>query len=413
MILDIRSLNFKIEKYWDLILEPFDHIPRNPEREWGEHLRELLDRAVARRLIVDVPLGVFLSGGIDSSTMTALAARHVPQDRLKTFSVGFDEESFDETAFGRRISTIFKTNHQVEALSLARARDLVGECLSKLDEPLGDSSVLPTYLLSKFTREQVTVAIGGDGGDELFAGYGPFHALRWARRYEAVVPKPVHAAIKALFFRLPVSHSNMALDFKIKRALRGLDFPRHFWAPVWMAPLDHAGIEEIFGEKIDIEDLYSEAIEQWEACSQPDLVDKTLQFYTKLYLQDDILTKVDRASMLHGLEVRAPFLDIDVVDFVRRIPANYKFRNGTTKYILKKALAEMLPPEILHRSKKGFAPPIGAWFKSGELKIEKLELPMLNSDAVQNRVRSHISGRSDEHAFLWCFHSLAKWMQSH
>ena len=130
----------------------------------------------------------------------------------------------------------------------------------------------------------------------------------------------------------------MALDFKIKRALRGLDYDPRLWLPIWMAPIDIPSLEELFSETVDIEDLYSEAIEQWKTCPQTDLVDKTLQFYTKLYLQDDILTKVDRASMMHSLEVRAPFLDIEVVDLVRRIPANYKLRNGTTKYILKKAV---------------------------------------------------------------------------
>ena len=412
LVVDVRSLEFQIEKYWNLVLEPFETIPRDPENEWGEQLRELLDRAVARRLIVDVPLGVFLSGGIDSSAVTAFAARHVTEGQLKTFSVGFREKSFDETAFGRQVSAIFKTDHRVETLSPDRARELVDDCLARLDEPLGDSSLLPTYLLSRFTRQHVKVALGGDGGDELFAGYGPFQALRHAQMYRAVFPKPVHAAIQALFGWLPVSHANMALDFKIKRALRGLDHSPRLWTPIWMAPVEPAGIAELFGEDVSVEDLYSEAIEQWENCPQDNLIDKTLQFYTKLYLQDDILTKVDRASMMNSLEVRAPFLDIDVVDLVRRIPANYKFRSGISKYILKKALKGILPHEILHRPKKGFAPPIGAWFKSGDLRIDNLELPMLNLDAVQRRIASHAKGKSDERAFLWCFYSLAKWIQS-
>ena len=412
LLVDVVSLDLRIEKYWDFILEPFEQIPRHPEEQWAEQLRELLDRAVQRRLLVDVPLGAFLSGGIDSSTITAFASRHVPQGRLKTFSVGFNEKSFDESEFGQTVSTMFKTDHRLEMLSASRARVLLDDCLARLDEPLGDSSLLPTYLLSRFTREHVTVALGGDGGDELFAGYDPFRALKWAKLYRKIFPQPVHAAIKALFMRLPVSHSNMALDFKIKRALRGLDYPAQLWTPTWMAPLPPGDIAELLGQPIDLEDLYSEAIEQWETCPQRDFVSKTLQFYSKLYLQDDILTKVDRASMMCSLEVRTPFLDIEVVDFVRRIPANYKFRSGTTKYILKKALKDVLPAEILHRRKKGFAPPIGSWFKTGDLQIERSQLPMINFDAAQRRIQSHATGKSDERGFLWCLYVLAKWMQS-
>ncbi len=331
LYVDARSLDCRLEKYWDFVLEPFDDIPRKPEEEWGEQLRELLDRAVKRRLIADVPLGVFLSGGIDSSAVTAFASRHVGEGNLKTFSIGFHEQSFDETAFGERVSAMFRTDHEIEMLSAERAREVVDDCLAKLDEPMGDSSLLPTSLLSGFTRQHVTVALGGDGGDELFAGYDPFLALKRAELYAAIFPRPIHAGIKALFDRWPVSHVNMSFDFKVKRTLRGLGYDRRFWLPVWMAPLDLAELEQLFSEPIEMEDLYSEAIEQWEACSQKDSVDKTLQFYTKLYLQDDILTKADRASMMHSLEVRAPFLDIEVVDFVRRIPSNYKLRHWYDK----------------------------------------------------------------------------------
>jgi asparagine synthase (glutamine-hydrolysing) len=406
---DVRSLECRVEKYWDLVLEPFEAIPRNPEKEWGQQLRELLDRAVKRRLIADVPVGVFLSGGIDSSTVTALASHHVSSGKLKTFSIGFHEKSFDETEFGRRMSAKFKTDHQVEILSLGRAREVMSDCVNKLDEPMGDSSLLPTYLVSGFAREQVTVALGGDGGDELFAGYDPFLALRRAELYRAVFPRPVHAAIKAIFNRLPVSSANMPLDFKIKRALRGLDYDPRLWMPVWMAPLNMAALEELFSERLDVEELYSEAIEQWDMCPQKDLVDKTLQFYTKLYLQDDILVKVDRASMMHSLEVRAPFLDIELVDFVRRIPSAYKLRKGTTKYILKKALEDVLPHEILYRSKKGFGTPVGEWLRNGSLGIEQSPLSLLNTEVVARKLTAHRAGKSDEAAFLWSFYVLTKW----
>jgi asparagine synthase (glutamine-hydrolysing) len=409
---DVRSFECRVEKYWDLRLEPFETIPRNPEEEWGERICELLDRAVKRRLMADVPIGVFLSGGIDSSAVTAFAARHVSEGNLKTFSIGFYEKTFDEKIYGSRVSAIFKTDHRVEMLSPERARELLKECLVALDEPIGDSSLVPTYALSKFTRRHVTVALAGDGGDELFAGYDPFRALRRAELYHKISPRPIHTAIKAIFNRLPVSHANMALDFKIKRTLRGLDYHQRFWRPVWMAPLDGPEIGELFSENLSLEDLYSEAIELWDACPQTDLVDKTLQFYTTLYLQNDILTKVDRASMMNSLEVRAPFLDVEMVDFVRRIPSEFKLRHGVTKYILKKALTGVLPDDILHRGKKGFGIPIGAWFKDRALLLNGTQLPTLNPEFVERKIMAHLSGKSDERAFLWNLYVLTKWLGS-
>ncbi len=412
LLLDVRSLEYRVEKYWDLVLEPFERLPANPEEEWGEQLRELLDRAVHRRLLADVPVGVFLSGGIDSSAVTAFASRHVPVGQLKTFSIGFAEKTFDETSYGRLVSAQFKTDHKLETLSVARARQLVDECLTRLDEPMADSSLLPTYLVSGLARQDVTVALAGDGGDELFAGYDPFHALRRARLYSRIFPRPIHAAIKAIFDRLPASHANMALDFKIKRALRGLSHDRRLWLPVWMAPLDHTGLQDLFGEPIDLEEVYSEAIGQWDNCPQTDLVDKTMQFYTKLYLQDDILVKADRASMMHSLEVRAPFLDIELVDFVRRIPSAYKFCRGTTKHILKKALEAVLPREILYRAKKGFGVPVAHWFRKGELDLAEAPFASLNPRLVKRRAEEHRSGRADESAFLWSFYVLKKWAET-
>ncbi len=412
LLLDVRSLDYRVEKYWDLVLEPFERLPANPEEEWGEQLRELLDRAVHRRLLADVPVGIFLSGGIDSSAVTAFASRHVPVGQLKTFSIGFAEKTFDESSYGQRVRGLFNTDHTLETLSVTRARELVDECLSRLDEPMADSSILPTYLVSALARRDVTVVLGGDGGDELFAGYDPFQALQRAKLYSRIFPQPIHAAIKAIFNRLPASHANMALDFKIKRTLRGLSYPRRFWLPVWMAPLDHAGLQDLFNEPIGLEELYAEAIEQWENCPQTDLVDKTMQFYSKLYLQDDILVKVDRASMMHSLEARAPFLDIGLVDFVRRIPSLYKYRSGTTKYILKKALEPVLPREILYRAKKGFGVPVARWFREGDLNLSETPFVSLNSHLIQRRLEAHRSGRADESAFLWSVYVLEKWAET-
>jgi asparagine synthase (glutamine-hydrolysing) len=409
LVYDIDADEVRVSKYWDFVLEPFQEIPADAEVRWGERLRELLDRAVRRRLIADVPLGTFLSGGIDSSAVSAFAARHVPKGALKTFSIGFDEASFDESARARRVADLLGTEHHPERLSIERAKELLPEVLAKLDEPMGDSSILPTYLLCGHTRRRVTVAVGGDGADELFAGYDPFRALALARAYDRLVPKPLHEAIRMVVARLPVSHRYMSLDFKLKRTLRGLSYPSRLWCPVWMASLDESELEELFALPVDLEEVYSEAIEQWDACKQPSLIDRTLQFYTKLYLQDDILVKVDRASMMHSLEARAPFLDIELVDFVRRIPGEYKFRNGQTKYILKKALEPVLPHDVLYRPKQGFGVPIGKWFQEGVFSPGADGAALVDQRFVQDRLAEHATGKVDQRAFLWNAWILENW----
>ncbi len=350
--LDVTAMRYRVSRYWDFVLEPFERIPANPEETWGEELRALIDASVRRRLMSDVPLGVFLSGGMDSSFVVACASRHQPQ--LKTFSIGFNEASFDESAYARQVAGLFKTDHHTETMSIEKCRETLPRLTANLDEPVGDNSLMPTYLLCGLARKHVTVALGGDGADELFAGYDPFLALRKAELYSRWVPRPVHRAIRMLMARLPTSHHNMSLDFKIKRTLRGISFPRRLWNPVWLGPLAPDELTDLFREPTDIEEVYEEAITAWESCTQKNPVDRTLQFYTKLYLHDDILVKTDRASMMHSLEVRAPYLDCDLVDFIRRIPSAYKLRGSQTKYLLKKAMAPVLPPNILQRSKKGF-----------------------------------------------------------
>ncbi|MCD4721405.1 MAG: asparagine synthase (glutamine-hydrolyzing) [Desulfobacula sp.] len=412
LIYSISSNRLEIKKYWEFVLEPFEKIPSNPEEEWGEELRSLISKAVKRRLVSDVPLGIFLSGGIDSSCVAAFAASFMEPGALKTFSISFDEKSFDESKYASMAAAFINTDHYNEKLSLEKSKSLLSKIISKLDEPMGDSSLLPTYLLSRTTRKHVTVALGGDGADELFAGYDPFRALQLANLYSKLVPRPIHKGIQSIIGMLPVSHKNMSLDFKLKRTLRGLSFPPKLWSPVWLGPLSPVEIKELFNEPVDIEDLYSEAIELWDTCKTRNLTDQTLQFYTRFYLQDDILVKVDRASMMNSLEVRAPFLDIELVDFVRRIPSQYKYRNGQTKYILKKALEKILPKEILYRSKKGFGIPVGKWLKQPFFDFNKTILPdMLNSIFLEKIQKDHLENKADNRAFLWNYWLFKTWNQ--
>jgi len=407
-----RSDSWSPKKWWEFRLEP-SSLEVTPARcaAWAEELLSVLDGAVKRRLMSDVPLGVFLSGGIDSSAVAALAARHLPAGRLRTFSIGFTDPSFDESAYAREAAAFIGCDHQLEILDLERARDLLPGLLARLDEPMGDASILPTWLLSGFTRRHVTVALGGDGGDELFAGYDPFQALQKADLYSRLVPRSLHPAIRLLASRLPVSHANISLDFKIKRTLRGLSYRDELRLPVWMGALEPSEIDRYFGDHTSEEELYSEAIEAWKSAGeQAHSVDRALQFFTRLYLQDGIMAKVDRASMLHSLEARSPFLDLEVIDFARRLPHTVKLREGTTKWILKKALEPVLPASILHRKKKGFGTPIGPWLREGAIAPEIPADPA--GSIVRKALQSHRSGHSDERLFLWCQHVLESWRKA-
>jgi asparagine synthase (glutamine-hydrolysing) len=389
-----------VAPWWEFRLEPDAAPPGGPDA-WAQEVRETLERAVARRIVADVPVGVFLSGGIDSSAVAAAAARHTKPGELRTFAIGFQEASFDESRQAAQVARLLGSEHALRYFSSERARSEWPAIAARLDEPLADASLLPTYALSGAAREEVTVALGGDGADELFAGYDPFRALGAASLYAAAVPRPVHRAVRLLASRMPVSHGNLSLDFKLKRTLGGLSHERRLWNPLWMAPLEPAEIAELLGEPVDPEELYSEAIAAWDAAEGLGLTERTLQFFTRVYLQDDILTKVDRASMLHGLEVRSPFLDIELVDLVRRLPTRCKLRGGETKWLLKRALEPWLPAAVRLRPKKGFGVPVGAWLAEGRPPFDSDFAGGSSGDFARQRLAEHRAGRHDHRLYLY------------
>lgn len=397
---DIESNALEERRYWQFMIEAEERSD-SAEDKLAEELRHLLSQAVRRRLVSDVPLGLFLSGGIDSSTILALAACHRPAQSLETFTIGFTEPSFDESSFAREIAQAFGTLHRERVFDLPQMRNLFPYVLGRLDEPLGDASILPTYMLSAFARERVTVCLSGDGGDELFAGYDPFAALTPATWYGRLVPKPVHILLRRLVERLPKTGRNMSLDFKLRRALTGLSYPSKLWNPVWMAPVEPNDMRELLEHPLEPESVYEEAIELWDRSRATNNVDRTLEFFTNLYLQDDILTKVDRATMMVSLESRAVFLDNDVVEFCRRLPNRFKYRNGRRKYLLKCAMQPLLPPSVLSRPKKGFGIPLSQWLREVPRVPPLSPVPGINMDWVDSRWRSHRAGKSDERLFLW------------
>ncbi|MEN8236174.1 MAG: asparagine synthase (glutamine-hydrolyzing) [Pseudomonadota bacterium] len=398
---DISQQSFKTDCYWSFAIEPNSDFANRSEDDLAGELSHLLSQSVKRRLMSDVPLGVFLSGGIDSSAMLAMAARHTPASRIQSFTIGFNEKSFDESTYAQEVANHIGSHHHQETLDLTKAQNLLPEVLSKLSEPLGDPSLIPTYLLCRFTRKHVKVALSGDGGDELFAGYEPFSALSIARLYQTIISPTLHKGVKRLVDLLPISGRYMSLDYKLRRALTGLSYARQLWNPVWLGSLEPSDLQDLLQQPVAPEDLYSEAVTIWNQSKATHIGDKTLEFYSKLYLPDNILTKTDRASMMVSLESRAPFLDNDLAEFARRLPFKYKYRWQKKKYLLKLALMKELPHNILFRKKQGFGIPVRDWLRQ----IPKASLcynsNFCNQQFIENRLQTHQQGSQDHRLFLW------------
>ena len=403
---DLSSGSMRQWRYWQFRVEPEGAWLERSEEELAEELRTHLIEAVRRRLVADVPLGFFLSGGIDSSAVVAAAATLLPADKLHTFTLGFNDPSFDESGPAKLVADMLGTCHATEWLDLETARDIAPMVLGMLDEPSGDASILPTYLLSRFARRHVTVALSGDGGDELFAGYDPFAALAPARLYRSFVPRPFHKLLREAARRLPIAGGNMSLEFRIKRTLSGLDHAPSLWNPVWLAPVDPGFMTELFEEPLTPEELYSEALEVWESSGTGSLVDRTLEYYTNFYLPDGILNKVDRATMMCSLESRAIFLDNDLVEFCRRLPHTFKLRNGRRKYLLKRALEGMLPASIINRKKKGFGIPAAEWLRHMPRDPPLAPMGGVLMNRVEKAWRDHRNRSADHRLFLWSWLSL-------
>ena len=405
-----RADRVSLERYWQLVFDPDD---LRSERDLVEEFRSLFFDAVRRRLLSDVPLGAFLSGGVDSSSVVAAMTTALPPRAVQTFSVGFGESSFDESEHAQRVASFFGTDHHHQVFTPSLMLDLLPEVADFLDEPFADPSVLPTYALSRFAREHVVVALGGDGGDELLAGYPTFAADRVAERYR--VPRPLHERLVVpLADRLPVSTSNFSLDFKLKRFLRGAAYDPVERHAAWLGAFTPPELMRLLGDHFS--DPYLD-LSELSATQPTDRVQQLIAFYVGTYLRDDILPKVDRASMACSLEVRSPFLDVELAEFLGRVPSRFKLRGFRTKYLLKLAMGDLLPPGIAARPKKGFGVPIAAWLKDGlrETLEEELhparvrEQGLFEPNEVQRLVSEHLTGRRDNRKALWALLVFQLW----
>jgi asparagine synthase (glutamine-hydrolysing) len=425
-LLTVGNGEVKTRRYWDLswsVPGTVDSVPANGRygtlpashvsasfANVADDLKDLLSDAVRMRLVSDVPLGILLSGGIDSSTVAAFAVQHATE-RVKTFSIGFEEDSFDESKYARQVATHLNTEHYEDKLSAERAGDLISEIGTWLDEPMSDGSLIPMYLLARFVRKHVTVALGGDGGDELFAGYPMYYAHKVAAKYLAL-PAFLRSLIEPAINALPVSTNNLSFDYKAKRFVRAAkydDLTRHH---SWFGSFSIGQHEALLSADVVAAtngDIYSGVRELVSASNAKNVIEQMQYADINYYLAEDILTKVDRAAMAVSLETRAPFLDPRIGQFAASIPVEYKLKGNKGKYILKKAVEDLLPKAILQRPKKGFGIPIAEWLKCrlnplmhDMLAPERLKQQgLFDADYVQRLIKEHETGAASHHKELW------------
>ena len=406
----------RLHRYWAPTLGEDDGGSGDVD-ERADELRGVMRESVRKELISDVPLGVFLSGGIDSSAVTAMMSQ-LGTD-VKSFSVGFAERSFDESRYARQVAQRLGTDHHELTLEPSMLLDLIPQLPTLLDEPLGDASIIPTYLLSAFTRRHVKVALGGDGGDELFAGYPTLQAHRLAGYYNRAPKLVREGLIEPVVRRLPVSRDNLSFDFRAKRFVSGAAHPVAERHRRWMGSF--AGEERTALLSADVREQLkgSGHIRHAELDGAPpaDPLNQVLLLDMRLYLENDILVKLDRASMMASLEGRVPLLNNDFVEFATRLPLDMKLRGLRPKFLLKRALRGLLPDEILNRPKKGFGIPVADWFR-GPLKEQMLSVLSAERIAgkgffapatVKRLIDDHLAGRRDNRKQLWTLFVFDLW----
>jgi|TARA_B100002003_G_C14146129_1_gene551078 asparagine synthase (glutamine-hydrolysing) len=413
----------KTERYWD--------VASVPVRQWTDDeaesaLREALGRAVAGQMMSDVPLGAFLSGGIDSSAIVALMteASAGGTGSVNTFSMGFEAASYNELPYAREVAARFDTHHR-EGMVSPDLSDLFEQLVTHFDQPFGDVSLFPTYLVSQIAREHVTVALSGDGGDELFGGYDTYGAEAIARRVGALLPetaKPLVAGIASMF---PPSEKKKGLINKLRRFTLGLaTAPRSIAQYRWMTFLDAGAKQRFYTPALQAalvdSDVYAPIRRHLRGAHTDDLLNRQLYADVQVYLADDILVKVDRMSMAASLETRAPFLDVDVMELAFSMPGHLKIRHGERKFVLKQAMRNLLPESVLTRRKEGFSIPMKSWLRR---EWAPLMQDLLGPDQVgrrgwfepaqvTRRVDEHLAGRQNHAHLLFSLMVLERWAQA-
>ena len=418
-----RNGELAVTRYWQA---PDSAGPARSDEEAAAALRETLARAVERQMMSDVPLGAFLSGGIDSSAIVALMTEANRGDRstVNTFSMGFADGSYNELPHARRVAQRFATRHR-EGEVVPDVVGLFDRLIVHMDEPFADVSLFPTFLVSELARTHVTVALSGDGGDELFGGYDAYEADRMARRIASVVPRPARRAVAGLLSLLPPSERKKGLVNRLKRFTAGLaEAPSDIAHYRWMTYVSPAAKRRLYTpalrDALAGGDVYRPVRDALRDAGTDDLLNRQLHTDLSIYLADDILVKVDRMSMAASLETRAPFLDVDVMELAFSLPGRQKIRGGERKYVLKRALADVLPASILERPKEGFSIPMKNWLKR---ELAPLMHDLLSPERVRRRgwvepgvvaarIAAHTAGRENHAHLLFSLMVLERWAQA-
>ncbi|QPC83593.1 asparagine synthase (glutamine-hydrolyzing) [Phototrophicus methaneseepsis] len=407
LLLNAATGKIGVQPYWQPPqIAPADRSAQ--AADWVPQIREALLEAVRLRLIADVPLGAFLSGGLDSSLIVALMQRET-NHTVKTFSIGFaGEDSFDETIYARQVADYLGTDHTAFIVE-PHAMDLLPKLVWHYDAPFADSSAIPTFLVSELTRQHVTVALTGDGGDELFAGYDRFYAATLVQKL-GMIPRPLWQMASGLLGALPEGTGYANRLKRAGRFVRGASQPLAYAYFDWVRLFDAEQVQQLTQQR-DIGGAHFAGF----IGGDPDL-SAILYANMTTYLPDDLLIKADRCSMAASLEARAPFMDHELVELAARVPLNLKLNGRNTKYILKEVARGLLPDAIIDRKKHGFGAPLGAWLRQDSglvrdvlLSQQARQRGLLSMPAVEKLITEHESGQRDHGYRLWALLTLETW----
>lgn len=381
-----------------------------------EKVKELVIESVLSRSIADVPLGTFLSGGVDSSIVSLCLAQH-NDNPIETFSIGFEKKSYDETDKSRIVADLIKSNHHEFIIKESDLTQHIEEIILNFDEPFADSSAIPTYIVANKTREFVKVALTGDGGDEVFGGYNKYYVGKMNNLYTKWVPKPVHGFINKISNTvLARKEDNRGMKYRLNKLIKSISYEDNYYWGIISLGLNDEDVDNFFLDAFKQDHVFS-YFKAKTGIDAPKTLDDFRTIDRYISLEGDMLVKVDRTSMLNSLECRAPFLNKKLYDFTMSLPSDYLMKKWNKKYILKEAFKSDFPDGFLEKSKSGFGVPVGDWLRNS-LKKELLAMTqtnyleqqgIFNIAGVQEYVHNHINGKADNSFKVWTYYCFQKW----